>query len=233
MNNKTFKILSLNGQVEFIIQGICTENEVFENISMINVMKSYVSLSLNQFFVTKISPKDYQFAIDILIDSNNKDSTVNMLKNKGFKFLNDTPKENKTIKHSLLDKDTSSKKKIIYTEEYHFDKCTDEVINIYHTLKNRILSQYEDVNVVPNKTTIKFTTKNHNIINLEFQKKALLIWFNTKQGTLNDPLRKTRDVSTIGHHGSGDYEIKIQRKESIDYLMDLFEQVYSNKKLIT
>lgn len=223
MNNKTFKILSLNGQVEFIIQGICTENEVFENISMINVMKSFVSLSLNQFFVTKISPKDYQFAIDILIDSNNKDSTVNMLKNKGFKFLNE-----------LLDKDTNSKKKIIYTEEYHFDKGTEEVINIYHTLKDRILSQYEDVNLVLNKTTINFTIKNSNIINCEFRKKALVIWFNTKQGTLNDPRRETRDVSTIGHHSSGDYEIKIQRKESIDYVMDLFEQVYSNKKkLIT
>lgn len=228
MNNKTFKILSLSGQLEFIIQGICTENEVFENISMINDMKSFVNLSLNQFFVTKFSPKDYQYNIDIIIDSNNKDLTVNLLESKGFKFLNNNSKE-KPVKPSLVDKDTTSKKKIIYTEAYHFDKGSDYTNNLYLTLKNRILSQYEDIKIVPHKITINFATKKNNIMYCEFRKDWISIFFNTKKGTLNDPLRRTRDVSSVGHHGSGDYKLDISKKESIDYVMYLFEQVYSSK----
>ena len=39
----------------------------------------------------------------------------------------------------------------------------------------------------------------------------LKFWINLDEGKLNDPEEKTRDVSKLGHHGVGNYEINIKR----------------------
>ena len=54
-------------------------------------------------------------------------------------------------------------------------------------------------------------------------------WINLKNTKLIDPFNKTRDVSNIGHHGIGDYEMKIANDEDIDYFISLFKQAYKEK----
>ena len=48
------------------------------------------------------------------------------------------------------------------------------------------------------------------------------------KGELDDPKKITRDVSSIGHYGNGDYEFSIENQEDIDYAMTLIRQ--SHKK---
>ena len=43
---------------------------------------------------------------------------------------------------------------------------------------------------------------------------------------LNDPLGIARDVTEIGHHGTGDVEVKLSKMEDFDYVMGLIEQAY-------
>jgi predicted transport protein len=58
------------------------------------------------------------------------------------------------------------------------------------------------------------------------QKNQIKIWLNLKKGELIDNNNVTRDVSSIGHWGNGDYEIKLEKGDDVDYLMTLIKQSY-------
>jgi predicted transport protein len=49
-----------------------------------------------------------------------------------------------------------------------------------------------------------------------------------KKETLNDPNRFTKDVSTVGHWGNGDYSMIIKADSDLDYVMFLIKQSYSS-----
>lgn len=118
---------------------------------------------------------------------------------------------------------------IVYTEEYHLKNKSEIVNELYDSLKEFIQDTYDDVEFVPVKHYISLKVNNHNLISIQPQSKVLKIWLNIKKGLLNDYLNKTHDVSNLGHHGTGDYEIKINNKEDVFYLLELFKQVYEYK----
>lgn len=52
-----------------------------------------------------------------------------------------------------------------------------------------------------------------------------------KKGSINDPLKLTKDISEIGHWGNGDYCVIIDKKDDIDNIIPLIEQSLKvNKK---
>ena len=70
-----------------------------------------------------------------------------------------------------------------------------------------------------------------NITDIEFHKNKLKVYINMKKGTLNDPLKITRDISNTGHWGNGDYCIIINSEDEIDNIIPLIKQsVNLNKK---
>jgi len=52
----------------------------------------------------------------------------------------------------------------------------------------------------------------------------LKLWINLSKGKLDDPKNITRDVSSIGHWGNGDYEIQVSDDENIEYILSLIKQ---------
>jgi len=58
-----------------------------------------------------------------------------------------------------------------------------------------------------------------NFADVEVQRKGLKVFLNMRKGELNDPMSKARDVSTIGHWGNGDYEIRVDTDTDLDYVM--------------
>ena len=78
----------------------------------------------------------------------------------------------------------------------------------------------------PRKKYIGFITKT-NFVDIKFQTKNLWVWINLKKNTIDDPKKITRDVSSIGHYGNGDYEIKLfPDKTDLDYVMFLLKQSF-------
>jgi len=55
----------------------------------------------------------------------------------------------------------------------------------------------------------------------------LVLLINMKKGNLNDPNKLTRDVSSVGHWGNGDYELLIDKNTDIDYVMFLINQSFN------
>ena len=122
-----------------------------------------------------------------------------------------------------------NKEIIVYTEEDHLSKASDDIRNIYEKLKNRIL-ELDDIDVEAKKLYIAFKGS-RNITDIEFHKNKLKVYINMKKGSLNDPLKIAKDISDTGHWGNGDYCVIINKEDEIDNIIPLIKQSLKvNKK---
>lgn len=122
-----------------------------------------------------------------------------------------------------------NKEIVVYTEEDHLNKASDNIKKLYEELKNRIL-ELDDIDVEAKKLYIAFKGMK-NITDIEIHKNKLKIYINMKKGTLNDPFSISKDISDIGHWGNGDYCIIIDKKDDIDNIIPLIKQSLKvNKK---
>ncbi len=111
----------------------------------------------------------------------------------------------------------------VYTEDDHLANKPDAVIELYETYKDAILNLADNIEVVPRKQHIAFKEKS-NIVDILVQQKGLKMWINLKKGNLDDPKNITRDVSSTGHWGNGDYELIITNTNNLEYIMSLVKQ---------
>lgn len=118
---------------------------------------------------------------------------------------------------------------VVYTEEDHLNKASDNIKNLYEEIKNKIL-ELDDIDIEAKKLYIAFKGMK-NITDIEIHKNKLKIYINMKKGTLNDPLNISKDISDIGHWGNGDYCIIIDKEDDIDNIIPLIKQSLKiNKK---
>ncbi|NIK73030.1 putative transport protein [Thermonema lapsum] len=135
----------------------------------------------------------------------------------------------KTISKSDANIDTVAREIKIYTEEEHLANATQEIKELYEKLKSAILN-LDNLEVKPTKLYIAFVS-GRNVVDILPQRKALKIWLNLAKGELDDPKGIAKDVSGIGHWGNGDYEIKIQNDDDLEYILSLIKQsLKKNKK---
>ena len=117
----------------------------------------------------------------------------------------------------------------VITEESHYNHFKSEAVNeFYFNLRDRILNLGE-VEIVPRSHYIGFKRKT-NFVDIAFQKNALWLWINLPKGDLDDPKGLSRDVSSIGHYGNGDYDLKINPESDLDYIMFMIKQSYKRQE---
>lgn len=125
-----------------------------------------------------------------------------------------------------------SKEVKVYTEEYHFKKNVrrdEKVVDLYNELKERILNLGE-VEIIPRKEYIGFRKK-RPFCDVVFYTDHLRILVNLKKGQLDDPKNLTKDMSSQGHWGNGDYELRLSPNDELDYVMFLITQSYKKQDL--
>ena len=126
-------------------------------------------------------------------------------------------------------KNDVNKEVVVYTEEDHLAKVSENIKRLYEELKNRIL-ELDDIDVEVKKYYIAFKGS-RNIADIGFNKNEIKIYINMKKETLKDPLNITRDISNVGHWGNGDYWVIINKKDDIDNVIPLIKQsLRINKK---
>ena len=135
----------------------------------------------------------------------------------------------KTISKTDRTIDNVAKEIKVYSEQEHLENANEEIKELYEKLKNAILN-FENIEIKPKKKYIAFVS-GKNVVDIHPQRKGLKIWINMTIGELDDPKKITRDVSSIGHWGNGDYELQISSDENLEYLMSLIKQsIKKNKK---
>ncbi len=117
-----------------------------------------------------------------------------------------------------------------YSEEYHFDKNgSKKTITLYEILKEKIMTLGDEIEPVFRKHYIAFKSKS-NFIYVNIQKNVLHVDISLQLNQLIDPKKIVRDMSKIGHYGSGNSRVTVKETKDIQYLIFLIEQAYSKLK---
>lgn len=118
-----------------------------------------------------------------------------------------------------------------YTEDDLLKDKSLEINELYYSLKERLLSEFDDLDMEIFKTLSSYKVNDNLICVVRFLSKSLSIWFFTKN--LDDSENRTKDLSKSSTGGSGvHYQIDLSSKDDFDYFMELFKQVYEEKSMM-
>lgn len=118
-----------------------------------------------------------------------------------------------------------SKEIVVYTEEDHISRGSDQIQELYLNLKERLL-EISDFEIKPVKFWLNFKKDKKQVLDIEIKKNSLKIHLNLKIGELDDPKGMFKDVTSIGHWGAGDYETSFYPTDDLDYLMSTIHQTF-------
>ena len=115
----------------------------------------------------------------------------------------------------------------IYTLEYHLSQKPAETKSLFEALQEKIFLLNDDSDIIekPNKMYIGYK-HGQNFCEIQVQANRLKIWLDIPHAELDDPNKLSRDVSKIGHHGTGATETNLSDLSELDTVMYLVEQSY-------
>ena len=209
--------LMLNYKAEFIL----AFNEKFsktlnkQDIDWSQSKVIFIAPSFTDFQKEAINFKDLPIELWVVKRYKNDIVFYEQIKLMGAKEKLKTVLSNKTV-------ESVSKEIKVYTEEDLLENVKEEIKELYERIKTAILN-LGDLEIKANKYYISFLS-GRNIVDIQPQTKSLKIWINLSKGELNDPYNIARDVSKIGHHGNGDYEIKVDNDDNLEYILSLIKQ---------
>ena len=123
--------------------------------------------------------------------------------------------------------DQQAEADVIYTLEYHLGQKPAETKSLFEALQEKIFLLNDDSDIIekPNKIYISYK-HGKNFCEIQIQANKLKIWLDIPHAELDDPNKLSRDVSKIGHHGTGVTEINLSELSELDTVMYLVEQSY-------
>lgn len=115
-----------------------------------------------------------------------------------------------------------------YTLEYHKNGKPQPVQQMFEQARAGILAlaaSEGEIIETPNKLYISYR-HGKNFCEMQLMAKGLKLHLDMHITDLHDPRNIARDVSSIGHWGTGATEVKVNSAEEIDYVLDLVAQSY-------
>lgn len=216
LNNKSDFILEFNENLNNTLK----RNDVDWSQSRV----LFVSPNFTNYQREAINFKDLPIELwEVKRYENQMVSYEQIIKSDSQESINTISRNDKTIR-------SVAKEIKVYTEKEHLQNVSEEVNELYTKVKMSILD-LDTIEIKPKKKYIAFVCSK-NIIDIHPQRKALKMWLNMRIGELDDPKQLARDVSSTGHWGNGDYEIRISSDENLEYILSLIKQsINKNKNL--
>jgi len=221
----TYMSLMLNNKSDFILEynETCGKNLKRDDVDWSQSRVVFISPQFTEYQKHSINFKDIPFELWEIKQYEN-----GLI---GFTQYKTTSDESvstiSTIENKMVEKVSREVK--VYSEKYHFDrkKVSDEIKELYFSLKERILTLGE-IEIVYRGKGISFRRK-LPFTDIVFRQNELYILINMKVGTLKDPENITKDLSTERHWGYGDYYLIMNQNTDMDYVMFLINQSYKNQ----
>jgi predicted transport protein len=144
-------------------------------------------------------------------------------------YVADAPREkHKKTEKKAISKEVGKEEEIqVYTLEDHLKGKSEEICNLYQELREQIFNLAEDGAIIE-KANKHYMVYKHgkNFCEIWIQNSQLKIWLDISITDLNDPFKLAKDVSKIGHWGTGDVEVNISDSDDLTKVMDLISQSY-------
>jgi predicted transport protein len=107
--------------------------------------------------------------------------------------------------------------------------ASDDLLNLYQALEDYINSLGDDVQKKELKYYHAFSRiKNFVCVELRTKKKEIFLFLKISYNSIQSPTSNMRDVSNIGHYGTGDTEIVIKTLDELEAVKNLIEESYNN-----
>jgi len=113
-------------------------------------------------------------------------------------------------------------------ESSEFIEEDEEENELYVRFKEKVESLIENINMDIKKHYIAFKIERRNFLSLAIRNDGIKIWI--RGNNFNDPNVMLKDVSEVGHHGTGNYEFFLASLSELDYVMNIVEQAYQQHK---
>jgi predicted transport protein len=115
-----------------------------------------------------------------------------------------------------------------YTLDDHKVRKPQQVINLFEALREWILALGEpgEITEKANKMYIGYK-HGKNFCEVHLLTSGLRIWLDMPYAELEDPYALARDVSKIGHYGTGSVEVKVTGIDEMGKVIPLIEQSYN------
>jgi predicted transport protein len=148
---------------------------------------------------------------------NNTLHITEIKKNPSAASIKQATQQSKDVK--LIAKETK-----VYTEDEWMKYAGEKMAALYKKFRTAITNLDNGIEIKPMAVYIAFKKGSKNIVDIDLQRKALKLHINAKWGTIEDPKKIAKNVSSIGHYGNGDYEIQVNDDENLEYIMSLVKQ---------
>jgi predicted transport protein len=114
-----------------------------------------------------------------------------------------------------------------YTVQDHLEGKSRSTLELFERLRERILALGEE-EVIIEKATKNYVAYKHgkNFCEIWIQVNKLKLWLDIAPADLSDPQKLGRDVTKIGHWGTGDVEVTLENPAHLDAVVTLVGQAY-------
>lgn len=216
----TYLSLMLENKADFIVE----YNEQLkkalkrDDVDWSQTRVAFVSPSFTDNQIQATNFKDIAIELWEIKRYDNNTVVINSIKkSRGAESIKPITQQNKELKRV-------TDEIVVYTEDEHLQSVNEDIVELYEKYRNSILNLADDIEVVPQKHYVVFK-KGKNIVGIKIQKGSLKLTINAKFGTLDDGKGLARDVSNIGHHSTGDYQIQVDDDKDFEYILSLIKQV--------
>ena len=123
--------------------------------------------------------------------------------------------------------DEAGEETVVYTTDDHLKDKPVELKNLFDVFRERIFALNTDGDILEKASKIYVSYKHgKNFCEVAFLANSMKIWLDIPFSDIDDPNKLCRDVSKVGHHGTGHTETKLSNMSEIDNVMNLVEQSY-------
>ena len=124
--------------------------------------------------------------------------------------------------------DTSSGQQVYKGIDYYMKIASPELKSLFQEVEDFIFSHGDDVQKKELKLYYAYSRiKNFACLEIKPQKKNILVFLKIDFSTIDNPGKNMRDVSQIGHFGTGDTEVSISSNQELEKEKALIEKSYN------
>lgn len=116
-----------------------------------------------------------------------------------------------------------------YTLDDHAEYLTGAMLDVFESLRKRILNLDSSVREEVKKQYIAYKSES-NFVDIVPQKSRLRLSLNMRFDEIDDPKGLCKDVTNLGRWGNGDVEVGVATLEGIDDVMPLIRQAYAKQR---
>ncbi len=114
----------------------------------------------------------------------------------------------------------------VYTKEEHNQKIEEKKKELLIEIEDYISSIDESIEEVPKKFYIAYKVT-QNFVCLEVQKSRIVLYLKLIPSEIEIP-ENGRDVTNIGHYGTGNLDIEIKTADDFDIAKEYIQQAFDN-----